>query len=653
MPSLLRLPLDGWDAAGGRARLAALRWLIPTGEALPPTSAAAGWPPPGGAAAQRLRAHRVLGRRHPVTRSPRRRPALPVPIGRPVAKLRLYALDPALASAPLGVAGELLGRRRGSRPRLPRRSGAHGRSLRARSLRGGARRPPLPHGGPGRCSRTASSMFLGRVDQQVKVRGVRIELGEIEAALRAHPAVAEAAVTVREEEGHARLVAYVVEDPEGAGVAEESPGELEEDKLDQWRTVFDEVYRRREALSESDAGVNLRVWVDSYTGGPMPQADIVECFEDSVERILALEPRRVLELGCGTGLLLFRIAPHCEAYWGTDLSPEVVRDLEARVAARGDALPEVRLSARGAEDLDGIPERAFDVVVINEVVQYFPSVDYLVKVIERAAERVAPGGSLFVGGVRNHDLLEAFHASVQLFQAAESLPLSELRQRVRGHVAREKELLVSPELFPALRRCLPRLTGVGLQLKGGRCRNELTRFRYDVVLRFDTPVAAVEPQGLDWRRDALSLAALRDRLAGGAPESLAVIGVPNARLHLERKLLERLREAAAGETAGALRASSPRAPPPGRASSPPTSGRSPASCRIRSTSAGPRRRSTASTSCCGGAMERGRSPSPASPGASRARCRGAATATIPCAGCSPSGWCPACARSWPSGFRSR
>ena len=45
-----------------------------------------------------------------------------------------------------------------------------------------------------------------------------------------------------------------------------------------------------------------------------------EWVETTVARILALQPRRVLEIGCGTGLLLYRIAPHVERYVGTDFS---------------------------------------------------------------------------------------------------------------------------------------------------------------------------------------------------------------------------------------------------------------------------------------------------------------------------------------------
>ena len=83
----------------------------------------------------------------------------------------------------------------------------------------------------------------------------------------------------------------------------------------------------------------------------------------------------MLEIGCGTGLLLWRIAPQCAAYVGTDLSETVVRNLRGHLQDPGHHLPHVTVRHQAADDFSGIEPGSFDVVVLNSVIQYFPGLD--------------------------------------------------------------------------------------------------------------------------------------------------------------------------------------------------------------------------------------------------------------------------------------
>jgi methylase of polypeptide subunit release factors len=211
------------------------------------------------------------------------------------------------------------------------------------------------------------------------------------------------------EQQHKRLVAYVVQEPgyhEAAAQAEQWQSE----QVAQWATIFDETYRQRAGHDEPT--FNITGWNSSYTGQAIPAAEMREWVDHTVERILQWQPRRVLEIGCGTGLLLFRVAPHCDYYCATDFSDKALRYIRQHLPSLAQPLPPIDLWQRAADDFTQVAAHSFDAVILNSVIQYFPSAEYLVDVLNGAIQAVRSGGVIFVGDVRSLSLLNAFYASV-------------------------------------------------------------------------------------------------------------------------------------------------------------------------------------------------------------------------------------------------
>lgn len=351
---------------------------------------------------------------------------------------------------------------------------------------------------------------------------------DVVSVLLEHPVVREAVVVTRESPtGEARQVAFVV--------AETQPPEVDawsRERLGQWRDVWSELYRMGEQQAEAP-DFDVVGWFNTYTARPLPEAEMREWVETTVGDVRALRPRRVLEIGCGSGLLLFRLAPDCERYVAVDFSPSALEALGRRLEGRG--LSQVTLQQGSAGELSFAPE-SFDVVLINSVVQYFPGADYLRRVVARAVEWVRPGGVVFVGDVRSLPLLESFHASVLAHQAMPFMSRARLRHSVHASMGREVELLLSPAFFLGLPTELPRIGRVDILPRRGHHINELTRFRYQALLHVGAaprrPEVAWTPWDASW-----TLAAVRQHLALVAPEVWGLAGVANIRLAKEVRLL--------------------------------------------------------------------------------------------------------------------
>jgi non-ribosomal peptide synthase protein (TIGR01720 family) len=210
---------------------------------------------------------------------------------------------------------------------------------------------------------------------------------------------------------------------------------------------------------------------------------------------------------------------------------------------------------QAADEFAHLNQGSFDIVVINSVIQYFPDAAYLLRVIEGAVKLLTPVGKLFIGDVRNLKLLGAFHASVELRKAAQNLPVSLLQQRVRKQIAQENELLVDPEYFSVLKRCLPRIGQVHVLPKQEAFDNELSKFRYDVILSCESARPASAIDWLPWQRESFTLALLESRLQSG-PDTLGLCDIPNARTWGDALVWERMVEDSASTVATLLAQSS-------------------------------------------------------------------------------------------------
>src|SRR5882757_7028757 len=114
---------------------------------------------------------------------------------------------------------------------------------------------------------------------------------------------------------------------------------------------------------------------------------MVEWLSGTVSRIGSFEPERVLEIGCGVGLLLQHLAPGCAVYCGTDITASAIGGLRRWLEGKPE-FGHVELKRGEALDLEGLESGSYDTVVLNSVVQYFPDLAYLRAVLAKAVELV-------------------------------------------------------------------------------------------------------------------------------------------------------------------------------------------------------------------------------------------------------------------------
>ncbi|PSK46149.1 Nonribosomal peptide synthetase 2 [Elsinoe australis] len=466
-----------------------------------------------------------------------------VPVGRTVDNSGAYIMDLSQKVIPDGVMGELVvtgdGLARGyTDPELDTDRFVHvnveGNVLRAYRTgdRARVRR------------RDGQIEFFGRMDRQIKIRGHRIELADVEHALLGQDRIQDAAVVVRVPDNEdPEIVGFATVKDEDTAMSDESKTQVET-----WSDHFEvSFYKGIDEVDESRVGNDFLGWNSMYDGSKIDLGEMQEWLDDTMKTLLGGRPAgHVLEIGSGTGMILFGLGAGLQSYIGLDPSASAVRYISDKIQAYPLLRGKIRVQVGTAADLDKLPQLKPDVVILNSVVQYFPSPEYLMDVIH-CVVRLPTVKKIFFGDLRAYSLNRNFLASRAIRILGDRASKEAVRQKMAELNESEEELLIDPELFIALRHQLPDVVAhVEILPKMMQATNELSAYRYAAIIhvrQYQDWSASLHraETWLDFEQTRMSRAYLTKLLEDSSGSAnVAIANIPHSKSIEDRSIIEAL-----------------------------------------------------------------------------------------------------------------
>lgn len=220
-------------------------------------------------------------------------------------------------------------------------------------------------------------------------------------------------------------------------------------------------------------------WVSSYTGKPFTSLEMKE-YKDNVYRKLQphiTKTTRVLEVGCGSGLTCFTLAPHVASYCATDLSKGILE--KNRKKAEENKINNIKFLQMTADQIDQLGNEKFDLIILNSVVHCFPNYQYLRHVLHKASHLLTENGKIFLGDLMDLNKKEKLSHSLHEFKLQKANSLDVTKTDL------SRELFVNSEFLNSLPYIIPEIANIEISDKFFTIENELTNFRFDALVTFE------------------------------------------------------------------------------------------------------------------------------------------------------------------------
>lgn len=236
-----------------------------------------------------------------------------------------------------------------------------------------------------------------------------------------------------------------------------------------------------QVVKKSTNMVNAAGWVHEHSGADFHDLEIMEYKENVKEKLLPYlnNHKNILEIGCGSGLLMYELAPYTKHYTGIDFSKEVIRNNLKYIEQK--CISNITVKQLSAHEIEFLGENKYDIIIINSVIQYFPCMEYLEKVWKSIITVMKNIGIIFIGDIRDKGKQYEYYMS--LIGDGEVLP-DEIEYFIEEKMANENELFVYKNYFKHLKK-EEYVINVEITDKVGSIENELTKYRYDAMIHVE------------------------------------------------------------------------------------------------------------------------------------------------------------------------